>query len=105
MGAAAFSDINVTKQLLSYPPQEKKSGAFDEFTDKGLKELDPASLPDVLSEDNALLIDEMTTYNYKANYEQQVQIEKQKIQIEKLNTENAELKARLDKLEELINKR
>jgi len=112
MGAAAFSDINVTKQLLSFPPQEKKTGAFDEFTDKGLKELDPASLPKELTEDNALLIDEMTTYNYKANYEQQVQIEEQNQQIEeqnqqieRLNTENSELKSRLDRLEKLINQR
>ena len=74
---------------------EKKAGAFDEFTDKGLKELDPASLPKELTKDNALLIDEMTTYNYKANYEQQQQIET-------LKNENAELKARLDKLEKLI---
>ncbi len=92
LGSAAFANINVTKQLLNFPPQEKKEGAFDEFTDKGAKELDPASLPASLTEDNALLIDEITTYNYKANYEQQQQIEA-------LKKENASLKARLDKIE------
>ncbi len=95
IGSAAFANINVTKQLISFPLMEKKAGAFDEFTDKGLKELDPASLPQELTENNVLLIDEMTTYNYKANYEQQQQIET-------LKKENAELKARLDKLEKLM---
>jgi len=94
-GSAAFANINVTKQLISFPPMEKKAGAFDEFTDKGLKELDPASLPETLRIGNSLLIDEMTTYNYKANYEQQVQIED-------LKKENYELKTRLEKLEKLI---
>ena len=95
LGSAAFANINVTKQLISFPPKEKKAGAFDEYTEKGLKELDPASLPKELTEDNALLIDEITTYNYKANYEQQQQIET-------LKKENAELKARLERLEKLI---
>ena len=95
LGSAAFANINVTKQLISFPPKEKKTGAFDEYTEKGLKELDPASLPDVLTEGNALLIDEMTTYNYKANYEQQQQIET-------LKKENAELKTRLERLEKLL---
>jgi len=94
-GAAAFHDISVTKQLLSFKPQPKKAGAKDEFTDKGLKELDPSSLPVELCENNALLIDEMTTYNYKANYEQQ-------LQIEQLKKENTELKLRLEKLEKLL---
>jgi len=74
-GSAAFADINVTQQLIEFPPTEKQAGAFDEFTEKGLKELDPTSLPEFLKENNAILIDEMTTYNYKANYEQQLQIE------------------------------
>jgi len=95
VAAAAFANINVTEQLLSFPPQEKKAGASGEFTDKGLKVLNPTSLPKELTEDNALLIDEMTTYNYKANYEQQQQIET-------LKNENAELKARLEKVEKLM---
>jgi hypothetical protein len=97
LGAAAFANIHITEQLLNYPPSEKKAGAFDEYTDKGLKELDPASLPEALTEDNGILIDEMTTYNYKANYEQQQQIEN-------LKAENASLKARLEKIEKFITK-
>ncbi len=94
-GSAAFADTKVTKQLINFPPTEKPSGAFDEFTEKGLKELDPSSLPKSLKENNAILIDEMTTYNYKANYEQQLQIENlinesanQKKMIEELKEEN-----------------
>lgn len=96
-GSAAFSNVDITKELLMFPPKEKAEGAFDEYTEKGLKELDPASLPKELTEDNALLIDEMTTYNYKANYEQQ-------LQMEILKAENIKLKARLDKLEQLISR-
>jgi hypothetical protein len=94
-GSAAFTGFSVTSQLINHPPMAKKEGTFDEFTEKGLKELDPASLPETLTEGNALLIDEMTTYNYKANYEQQQQLEL-------LKKENAELKARLERLEKLI---
>jgi hypothetical protein len=95
-GAAAFADTMVTKQLLLFPPQEKKEGAFDEFTDQGAKELDPASLPASLTQENGILIDEMTTYNYKANFEQQQQIEQ-------LKAENEALKERLERLENLVN--
>ena len=80
-GAAAFTDRKVTKELLNYPPAPKPSGAFDERTEKGLKELDPNSLPSNLTSGYGILTDEMTTYNYKANYEQQVQIEELKKQL------------------------
>ena len=92
LGSAAFANISVTQQIINFPPQEKKEGAFDEFTDKGAKELDPASLPASLTENNALLIDEITTYNYKANYEQQVQLDS-------LKAENNILKQRIVNLE------
>ena len=94
-GSAAFTNIVVTQQLINFPPIEKAEGSFDEFTEKGLKELDPASLPENLRDKNAILIDEMTTYNYKANYEQQ-------LLIETLKEENAELKIRLDRLEKIL---
>ena len=94
-GAAAFANISVTQELLDHQPQEKKDGAFDEFTDKGAKELDPASLPESLTQENSILIDEMTTYNYKANYEQQQQLEA-------LKKENVQLKALLLQLEQRL---
>jgi len=99
-GSAAFSGLEVTKQLLDHPPMEKPAGAFDEFTEKGLKELDPASLPETLTENNALLIDEIATYNYKANYEQQVQIEQLIKLTKQLIAENEKLSTKIKKLEQ-----
>ena len=97
-GSAAFADAKVTQQLIDFPPKEKQTGAFDEFTEKGLKELDPTSLPNALKEDNAILIDEMTTYNYKANYEQQLQINEQQNAIQKLQKQNEILQSLVNKL-------
>jgi len=88
MGAAAFTDREVTKELLKYKPKPKPAGAFDEKTKKGLKELDPNSVPPALRGGYDLLTDEMTTYNYKANYEQQVQIEKLKKENEQEKKKN-----------------
>ncbi len=88
MGAAAFTDREVTKELLKFKPQPKPAGAFDEKTEKGLKELDPNSVPPDLRGGYDLLTDEMTTYNYKANYEQQLQIEKLKTEIKQEKKKN-----------------
>jgi hypothetical protein len=96
-GSAAFADINVTQQLIEFPPTEKQAGAFDEFTEKGLKELDPSSLPESLRDNNAILIDEMATYNYKANYEQQ-------LLIEELLSKNKEQQKLIDELIIRLNK-
>ncbi|KPK74710.1 MAG: hypothetical protein AMJ79_13420 [Phycisphaerae bacterium SM23_30] len=57
--------------------------------------LDPASLPKDLHNGASLLTDEIATYNYKADYEQQVQIDA-------LRAENKELKQRLEALEKII---
>ena len=74
-GAAAFYDRNVSDEIIHYPPKPKTPGMFDYKTDRGLEELDPASLPVDLTDGKMyILTDEMTTYNYKANYEQQVTI-------------------------------
>ncbi len=94
-GAAAFTDRQVTEEILQYPPMAKKPGTFDYMTERGLEELDPYSLPDDLYDGFDLLTDEMTTYNYKANYEQQ-------LQIEKLLEENEALKQRIAALEKAI---
>jgi hypothetical protein len=94
-GSAAFTDRIVTGEILQHPPMAKKPGMFDYMTERGLEELDPYSLPEDLHDDSALLTDEMTTYNYKANYEQQVQIEK-------LLAENEALKQRLEALETIV---
>ena len=95
MGAAAFTDRIITEEILRHPPRAKKPGMFDYMTERGLEELDPASLPEDLHDQSSLLTDEIATYNYKANYEQQVQIDA-------LRAENNKLKKRLEALEKII---
>ena len=102
MGAAAFTDREVTKELLNYPPKPKPAGAFDEKTEKGLKELDPNSVPPALKDGYDLLTDEMTTYNYKANYEQQVIIEKLNKKVENQKNKIKSLEKRIERLESLL---
>ena len=98
VSAAAFTDRIVTKELLNHPPKAKPQGAFDEKAKKGLKELDPNSVPDALRNGNAILTNKIATYNYKANYEQQVQIEELIKAVKLLKDENKVLKQELDKL-------
>jgi len=74
-GAAAFNDRKVTDEILLFPPKGKVKGMIDYKTERGLVELDPNSLPKALTGGTFwILTDEMATYNYKANYEQQLQI-------------------------------
>ncbi len=101
MGAAAFTDRSVTEELILYPPKPKPVGAFDEYTEKGLKELDPDCLPPDLKDGYDILTDEMTSYNYKANYEQQLEIDKLKTQLK----QQQEVIDRLLKMVESLNKK
>jgi len=98
-GAAAFTDRNVTEEILAYPPRAKTEGMFDYKTDKGLEELDPNSLPTDLKEGLAILTDEMVTYNYKANFEQQTQINSLKLKNQELMKIIGELTKRIETLE------
>lgn len=97
-GAASFNDRIVTEELLLFPPKDKKPGDFDYMTERGDIELDPNSLPESLSEDNGILTDEMTSYNYKANYEQQLQINDLKEQNKKLEEEIQSLKKLINEM-------
>jgi len=81
-GSAAYTDRKVTDELLNHPPVAKKDGDFDAKSN-GLYELNPQSLPANLHTANGLKIDEIATYNYKANYEQQKQINELKKLVEK----------------------
>jgi len=101
-GAAAFNDRNVTEELLNNPPKPKPSGSHDEFTETGLKELDPNSVPKELRKGYALLTDEMTTYNYKANYEQQVQLEDLKKVVSDQNQTIEDLKQEIEQLKQMV---
>lgn len=91
-GAAAFHDISVTDELIAHPPMPKTAGSFDYKTERDMIELDPSSCPEYLTEDDGLLIDEMTSFNYKANYEQQLVINQQAKEIAELKKELAEMK-------------
>jgi hypothetical protein len=85
MGASAFGNRNPSEEILNYPPKEKLPGSFDYKTERGDVELDPASLPPGLAEENSLLTDEISSYNYKTNYEQQLQINELKAIVKKQN--------------------
>ena len=112
-GASAFLDRSPVKEILSYPPRGKSPGDFDYKTERGEVELDPKSMPPGLADENSLLTDEIVSYNYKANYEQQLIIENQQQtirqqderikdlqkQLQSLKNQNAEILKRLEALE------
>ena len=85
VAAAAFANRIVTEEIVNHPPKEKTKGSFNDKTERGLSELDPASLPKDLHDENSILTNEVVTYNYKANYEQQLQINELKKVIEQQN--------------------
>ncbi len=104
MGASAFSGRKPSEEILDFPPKEKLPGSFDYKTERGDVELDPASLPPGLADDNSLLTDEISSYNYKTNYEQQLIINTQKKEIERLAGENQRIKALLMEIEARISR-
>ncbi len=99
----SFSNIDVTSEIMKHKPISLKDGTGN---------LDPQSLPIALrGEGSFILSDEMTTFNYKANYEQQEQINALKSKISQLQEENQSLKEsnanilnRLEKIEKSLNK-
>ena len=91
-GSSSFNDRSVSEEIIKYPPVDKKPGDFDYMTERNDIEVDPNTLPPSLYENNGILIDEMTTYNYKANYEQQLQINELKDLVKELQKEIEELK-------------
>ncbi|NQU32969.1 MAG: hypothetical protein HQ521_07015 [Bacteroidetes bacterium] len=101
-GAAAFTDRIVTNEIVLHPPLAKEDGDFDARTKRGLMELNPTSLPDGLHTETAIITDELTTYNYKANYEQQIIINNQTQQIEDLKLTLLQLKSTIEKLSETV---
>ncbi len=96
-GASAFLDRSPAKEILSYPPQGKSPGDFDYKTEKGDVELDPKSMPPGLADENSLFTDEIVSYNYKANYEQQLIIENQQ---QTIRQQDERIKQLQDKLQD-----
>lgn len=97
-GASAFNGRILTKELIDFPPLPKRPGSDDYLTERGDEELDPASMPPGLADENSLLTDEITSFNYKANYEQQLKIE---ILLKQVKL----LEKRLNELEKLLNEK
>ncbi|MDA8692914.1 hypothetical protein N9L92_02545 [Saprospiraceae bacterium] len=96
-GCAAFTDRVVTEDILNFPPTAKEVGMEDYMNQRGLVEINPEFLPNGLSNgEGGVLIDEMATYNYKANYEQQQQINDLKAENAELKNQIATILARLD---------
>lgn len=95
MGASAFGGRSPSKEIINYPPKEKLPGSFDYKNKRGDVELDPFSVPPGLSDGESLLTDEMVSYNYKTNYEQQVTINEQQKVIENQNE-------KIERLEKLL---
>ena len=61
-------------------------------------------MPPGLADENSLLTDEISSYNYKTNYEQQLIINAQKEKIESLEKENNEIMQLLKKLEQRLSR-
>lgn len=93
-GSSSFNDRVVTEEIVNYPPIDKQPGDFDYMTERNDVEVNPNTLPPSLHENNGILIDEMTTYNYKANYEQQLQINELKELVKQLQKEIEDLKSK-----------
>ena len=97
-GASSFSDRNPLEEIMLFPPKTKQPGSRHYKTKTGEIELDPTSMPPGLSTDHSLLIDEISSYNYKTNYEQQVLINTLLLRLNKLEQENKELKKYFDEI-------
>jgi len=82
--AKSFSNKSLSEEILNFKPVSLKNGT---------EKIDSESLPKELRGDKGyVLSNEMTTYNYKLNYEQQVIINKQQSEIEQLKKQIQELK-------------
>lgn len=100
--ATSFSGRNLSKEILQHPPKSKKNVGVPGTEDR-TEVLDPNSLPDDLYDGEYIITGEMAAYNYKANYEQQVQIEELKKLVEQLVSENKGLKDKISGIEESYN--
>jgi len=99
--AKSYDNKSISKEIVNFKPISFKDGT-------GI--LNPESLPKELrSKGKYFLAGEMTAYNYKLNYEQQVlinnqqkQIENQNDEIENLKKDNIQFKLQIQELKNLI---
>ena len=83
MKAKSYINKNLMSEIVTFKLQNKKGTT---------NILDFNSFPNDLHDENSILTNEVTIYNYQLNYEQQVQINKQKSEINELKKQIQELK-------------
>jgi hypothetical protein len=91
VSASMFPERNPSEEIINYPLSGKSTAIVNSGLKQSKIKADPSSLPPGLSDDNSLLIDEITMYNYKANYEQQLQINELKTLVKKQEEQIKEL--------------
>ena len=92
--AKSFTNKTLSEEILNFKPISLKNGT---------EKIDSESLPKELRGDKGyVLSNEMTTYNYKLNYEQQVLINKQQTQIEQQKNKNSEQQKEIEELKQQI---
>ncbi|MFH1055074.1 MAG: hypothetical protein V1744_03145, partial [Candidatus Altiarchaeota archaeon] len=90
VGTSAFEGRDVLEEIVNYELKPKKPGMSDYMNDRGLVELDPHSLPPGTGGESVRL-DELVSYNYKVNYEQQLKINALEKRVQELKVERARL--------------
>jgi hypothetical protein len=103
MKAKSYTNKSLSSEIINFELSNKK-GSKNNI-------LDIQSLPNDLHDENSILSNEVSIYNYKLNYEQQILINKQQskieslekqIQINKQNSEIQELKKQIQELKKII---
>ncbi len=97
MTLASFAGRNVSTELLRFPPKTAGKAA------DGSEKLDISSLPAVLTDENGVLLNKMTTFNYQANYEQEVELKALKEDIALQKQEINDLKKMVEEQKVMIN--
>ncbi len=103
---AFFPGFDITKEILEHPVKASNNVDKD-----GLKQIDPVSIPRSLTDGATILTDNVVSYNYQANYQQQVQIsalqkqlEEQQKTIEQLKNQLSEMELLKKQINELLKK-
>ncbi len=94
---AAFNN-NIIDEILAHPPKAQLQTGGN---NKGLKEVNPAFLPEALTDGKLILTNNVISYNYQANYQQEVQIKALQKQLEDQQQVIEQLKAQLSEIETL----
>ncbi len=96
MTLTSFAGRNVSKDILRFPPKSAGRAA------DGEEKLNISSLPAVLTDKNGVLLGKMTSYNYQANYEQEVEIKALKENVAQQKQEINNLKKMVEEQKEMI---